>query len=102
MIYGFGPVVPIGEPTGYSWVSSRASDDWRTFGVTGRSTILRAQKVKVPAGRFETVVIRSTLAQSGFRFGSGTRTMYFAPGKGLVKLVFKHRDGSVSTVERTK
>ena len=56
----------------------------------------------MPAGRFDAVVIRSTLTQSGFRFGSGTRTMYFAPGKGLVKLVFKHRDGSVSTVERTK
>jgi hypothetical protein len=102
MIYGFGPIVPIGEGTGYSWASSRASDDWRTFGVTGRSTITGARAVKVPAGRFSTVVVRSTLTQSGFRFGSGTRTMYFAAGKGLVKLVFKHRDGSVSTVERIK
>ena len=102
MIYGFGPVVPIGEGTGYSWASSRTSDDWRTFGVSGRSTIQRTRKIKVPAGRFNAVVIRSTLTQSGFKFGSGTRTMYFAPGKGLVKLVFKHRDGSVSTVERTK
>ena len=102
MIYGFGPVVPIGEPVGYTWASSRAGDDWRTFGVTGRSTIVGTREVKVPAGRFSTVVIRSTLTQAGFRFGSGTRTMYFAPGKGLVKLVFRHRDGSVSTVERVK
>ena len=35
-------------------------------------------------------------------FGSGTRTSYFQPGRGLVKLVFEHRDGSVSTVERLK
>jgi hypothetical protein len=102
MIYGFGPIVPVGEGTGYSWASSRASDDWNTFGVTGRSTITGTRTVKVPAGRFSAAVIRSTLDQSGFRFGSGTRTMYFAPGKGLVKLVFKHRDGSVSTVERVK
>ena len=102
MIYGFGPIVPIGEPDGYSWVSSRKSDDWRTFGVTGRSTIGGTRTVKVPAGRFKATVIRSTLTQSGFGFGSGTREMYFAPGKGLVKLVFKHKDGSVSTVERTK
>lgn len=102
MIYGFGPVVPIDEPTGYSWASSRASDDWRTFGVTGRSTIVGTRRVRVPAGRFKAVVIRSTLRQAGFRFGSGRRTMYFAPGKGLVKLVLRHRDGSVSTVERVK
>ena len=30
------------------------------------------------------------------------RTMWFAPGKGLVKLVFRHADHSVSTVERLK
>jgi hypothetical protein len=56
--------------------------------------------VRVPAGRFRAVAVRSTLRQEGFRFGSGTRTSWFAPGKGLVKLVFRHRDGSVSTVER--
>ena len=57
------------------------------------------QKVKVPAGTFKALVVTSTLTQPGFPFGSGTRTMWFAPDKGLVKLVFKHGDGSVSTVE---
>jgi hypothetical protein len=38
------------------------------------------------------------MTQPGFKFGSGTRTSWFAAGKGLVKLVFRHRDGSVSTV----
>ena len=70
--------------------------------MTGRSTIVGARTIKVPAGRFSTVAVRSMLTQSGFPFGSGTRTMYFAAGKGLVKLVFDHRDGSVSTVERVK
>jgi hypothetical protein len=30
------------------------------------------------------------------------RTMWFAPGRGLVKLVFKHRDGSTSLVQLIK
>jgi hypothetical protein len=37
----------------------------------------------------------------GFKFGSGTRTMWFALDIGLVKLVFRHGDGSVSTVVLT-
>ncbi len=52
--------------------------------------------------KYKAVAIRSRLTQSGHKFGSGTRTSWFAPGKGLVKLVFKHADGSVSTVERVK
>jgi hypothetical protein len=60
------------------------------------------QKVKTPAGTFDALVVTSALSQPGFPFGSGTRTMWFAPGKGLVKLVFRHGDHSVSTVERLK
>ncbi len=55
-----------------------------------------------PAGTFQALVVRSTLAQQGFRYGSGTRTLWFAPGKGLVKLLFVHADHSVSTVELLK
>ena len=39
----------------------------------------------------------ATLRQASFPFGSGTRTSYFAPDVGLVKLVFRHGDGSIST-----
>jgi hypothetical protein len=60
------------------------------------------QKVTVPAGTFDALVVTSTLRQRGFTFGSGTRTMWFVAGKGLVKLVFRHGDGSVSTVELLK
>jgi hypothetical protein len=69
----------------------------RRSGCAGRKTATPTR-----AGRFETTVVRSTLTQAGFRFGSGVRTSYFAGGRGLVKLVFHHRDGSVSTVERVK
>jgi hypothetical protein len=43
--------------------------------------------------------VRTVMKQQGFPFGSGTRTSWFAAGRGLAKLVFKHGDGSVSTVE---
>lgn len=102
MVYGFGPVVTIGAEKGEEWRSSRESSDFKTFGVSGRTRVVGTRRVKVPAGRFTAVEVRSTLTQSRFRFGSGRRTMYFAAGKGLVKLVFRHRDGSVSTVERQK
>jgi len=48
------------------------------------------------------LAIRTTMTQPGFPFGSGTRTSYFADGKGLVKLVFQHGDKSTSTVELLK
>jgi hypothetical protein len=64
--------------------------------------VLGVQKVTVQAGTFQALAVRTTLVQAGFPYGSGTRTSWFAPGKGLVKLVFAHGDGSVSTVELTK
>jgi hypothetical protein len=73
------------------------SRDYSVYGVTGTTTIVGTRRVKVPAGTFQALVVRSTLRQAGFRFGSGTRTSYFAPDVGLVKLVFRHGDGSIST-----
>ena len=101
MVYGFGPVVPVYGEKGETWRSSRDSRDWSIFRVTGRSRLLGARKVKTPAGTYRAVAIRTKMTRKGSRFGSGTRTSYFASEKGLVKLVFRHRDGSVSTVERT-
>jgi len=57
------------------------------------------QRVRVPAGTFQALVVTTSLMQPGFKFGSGTRTAWFAPERGLVKLQFKHADGSVSLVE---
>jgi hypothetical protein len=102
MVFGFGPVVPVYPHKGQTWRSSRDDRDWSVFGVTGRSRVMGRRSVKTPAGRFKAFVVKSTMRQRGYRFGSGTRTMWFAPNVGLVKLRFRHRDGSVSTVERLR
>jgi hypothetical protein len=103
MNFGFNPVVPIGAVKGTTWRSAREGRDWDLFRVSGVSKVIAtATKVRTPAGRFRTTVVRSRLVQRGHRFGSGTRTSYFAAGKGLVKLTFKHRDGSRSIVERER
>jgi hypothetical protein len=102
MVFGFDPVVPVYPRKGETWRASRDARSWRIFGVTGSSKVLGTRIVKTPAGRYRTIAVRSKLRQRGYAFGSGTRTSYFATGKGLVKLVFHHRDGSTSTVERIR
>ncbi|MDX6641276.1 MAG: hypothetical protein QOF12_2287, partial [Solirubrobacteraceae bacterium] len=102
MVYGFNPVIPVLPSTGDSWRSSSGGRDYKVFGVRGVSTVLAPRRITTPAGRFMAIGVRSTLTQAGYPFGSGTRTSWFAPSKGLVKLVFAHRDGSVSTVERVR
>jgi hypothetical protein len=102
MSFGFNPVLPAYAARGQSWKSSRTGRDWRLFGVTGGSRVAGIRTVKVPAGRFRALAVVSHLHQPGYPFGSGTRTSYFAADRGLVKLVFRHEDGSVSTVVRMK
>jgi hypothetical protein len=99
MIFGMNPILTAYPEAGQSWSAKSPSRDFSVFGVTGTTRVLGLQQVRVPAGRFTALAIRSTLTQAGYRFGSGTRTSYFVAGKGLVKLVFRHRDGSTSTVE---
>jgi hypothetical protein len=98
MIYGFNPIVPPYGTT-QTWNAIVPSRDYSIFGVTGSSTVMGTQRVTVPGGTFTALVVRSTLSQAGYPFGTGTRTSWFAPGKGLVKLVFRHADHSVSTVQ---
>ena len=102
MTYGFNPVIPAYAGRGMTWRSSRDTPDWGTFGVVGVTRVIGRQTVRTPAGRFRALVVRSTLRQAGRRFGTGTRTSWFAPNRGLVKLVFRHDDGSVSQVERIR
>jgi hypothetical protein len=102
MTFGFNPVLTEYPAPGQTWGSKNPSRDFSTFGVNGSARVFGIQKVKVPAGTFNALAIRATLKQPGFTFGSGTRTSWFAPGKGLVKLVFRHGDGSVSTVVLVK
>jgi hypothetical protein len=102
MNYGFNPVIPGYAETGESWTGGTSGRDFQIYGVTGTTKLAGVQTVKVPAGRFKALVVASTLKQQGFAFGSGTRTMWFAPGRGLVKLVFRHADGTTSQVELLK
>ena len=102
MTFGFNPIFPAYPAAGQTWSATKPSLDFTTYGVTGQSKVLGVQPVTVPAGKFQALVVRSTLRQPGFPYGSGTRTSWFAPGKGLVKLVFAHGDHSVSTVVLVK
>lgn len=98
MTFGFNPILPPYGIRGTTWKSDPATRDFAVYGVTGTSTVLGVTDVKVPAGTFHALVVQSTLSQPGFPFGSGTRTSWFAPGRGLVKLTFRHGDGSLSVV----
>lgn len=98
MAFGLNPIVTAYPEKGDRWRSRKGSHSYRIFGVHGHTKVMGERTIKVPAGRFRTVKLRSKLWQPGFRFGSGRRDMWFAPGKGLVKLVFKHKDGSTSRV----
>jgi hypothetical protein len=100
--FGLNPILPPYPAIGDHWSTSRHSDDFATYGVDGSTRIVGMRTVKVPAGTYHALVVSSKLTQRGFAYGSGTRTCWFAPGVGLVKLVFAHRDGSVSTVELVK
>lgn len=102
MVFGFNPIFPAHPEQDVAWSNDRQSADWTAYGVTGHSKVLGLRQVTVRGRRYTALGIESTLSQKGFRFGSGRRTSWFAAGKGLVKLVFRHRDGSVSTVERLR
>jgi hypothetical protein len=102
MTFGFNPVIPAYPTNGATWSADPNGRDFAVYGVTGTSRVVGVQKVTVPAGTFNALVVASSLKQQGFPFGSGTRTMWFAPGKGLVKLEFRHADGSTSVVELLK
>lgn len=98
MTFGFNPVLPAYPQGGQGWTSGNARD-LSVYGVTGKTGIVGIRRVRVPAGTFQALEVQSTLTQPGFRFGSGVRTMWFAAGRGLVQLMFKHRDGSTSLVQ---
>jgi len=102
MDYGFNPLFPAYPEASNNWNGAASGRDYQVYGVTGRAQILGIQTVKVPAGTFQALAVRTTLNQAGYKFGSGTRTSWFAPNKGLVKLVFKHADRSTSTVVLVK
>jgi hypothetical protein len=101
MSFGFNPLLPAYPSAGDAWSSGNARDQ-QVYGVRGSTRVIGVRQVRVPAGTFTALEVRSVLTQRGSPYGSGVRTMWFAPGRGLVKLVFAHRDKSVSTVVLTR
>jgi hypothetical protein len=99
MLYGFNPILPAYAIPGTTWGSKVPSRDFSVFGVTGSTKVLGLRTIKAGGKTYTALAVESKLTQKGFKFGSGTRTNYFVADKGLVKLVFRHGDGSVSTVE---
>jgi hypothetical protein len=102
MDFGFSEVLEAYPAAGDKWAEGTSGRDYEIYGVNGTTTVLGIQKVTVPAGTFQALAVTTTMTERGFPFGSGTRTSWFAAGKGLVKLVFRHGDGSVSTVTLLK
>jgi hypothetical protein len=98
MDFGLNPILTAYPAAGQTWSSSRSSSEFKQYGVTGTTRVLGVQSISVPAGRFHALAVQSRLARRGTPFASGTRTCWFAPGKGLVKLVWHHGDGTTSTV----
>ena len=98
MDFGFNPILPAYPAAGDTWAAATSGRDFEAYGVTGTTKVLGVQSVSVPAGTFKALAVQTKLTQAGFPFGSGTRTMWFAPGKGLVKILFRHGDGSVSQI----
>jgi hypothetical protein len=102
MTYGFSQLLPAYPSVGATWKAGPGQQAYSVYGVKGTSKIVGMQKVRVPAGRFEAIEVKSVMSQPHHPFGSGVRYMWFAANVGLVKLVFRHADGSVSTVELLK
>ncbi|HVC87485.1 MAG TPA: hypothetical protein VNC40_08680 [Gaiellaceae bacterium] len=102
MSFGINPVIGPYAKAGDTWSVDPNGRDFAVFGATATSKVIGVQQIKVPAGTFSALVVRTTLKQAGFPFGSGVRTCWFAPDRGLVKLVFQHGDHSTSVVVLTK
>lgn len=102
LVYGVNPILGEYAKAGDTWSVDPKGRDFAVFGARATTKVLGIRKVKVRAGTFRALAVRTTLKQAGFPFGSGTRTCWFAPGRGLVKLVFAHGDHSTSVVELTK
>lgn len=101
MVYGFNPLLPAYPETGARWTSGNARS-YQEYGVKGSTRVIGVVSVHVPAGTFRALEVQSVLSSRGHPFGSGVRTCWFAAGRGLVKMVFRHGDGSVSLVQLIK
>ena len=90
-------------------LSPKVGDEWTGIahgaseGIEGNTVVeSTTEKIEVPAGIFEDCLKVKTTITGGVTEGNllprdafirGTRTMYFAPGVGLIKLEYQHEVG---------
>jgi len=66
----------------------------------GRSTVISdSETVAVTAGTFTDALHVRTVISGTNQYLSGDRHIWFAPGVGLLRLIYNHDDGSVTTAE---
>ena len=65
MTFGFNPLLPAYPTAGTTWSSDPKSRDFAVYGVNGSSTIVGVQKVTVPTGTYQALVVTSTLDAAG-------------------------------------
>lgn len=87
----------VGQTWSYGYWSSPSSYYTATQTVDTLSDV-----VAVPAGVFtDSIRLSAVITSVGYSWPAGERNIWLAPGVGLVKLVYTHTNGSVTTVELT-
>lgn len=90
-------LLPAQWHVGDSWTGSGY---WAGTTYTGTTTVVSDTAAVVAAGTTYTGCLQLHTEVTGFvSFGVGTRDVWLAPGVGVVKLVYHHADGSVTTGE---
>ena len=83
--------------------SFEVGDTWSGYGsevYSGTTTVVTNTATVLVNGRsYANCLQLRTVISGPHPFGAGTRDAWFAPGVGLVKLVYNHDDGSVTRAE---
>ncbi len=86
--------------------SFQDGDNWTGTGIiagtvyTGTTTVITSAATVSAGGRtYNNALQIHTVITGPHPFGAGTRDTWFAPNVGLVRLVYNHNDGSVTTIE---
>ena len=95
-------------PTDFFKQPLSSGESWRGYGRTesslpnhkGLSAVISVtETVTVTAGIYTNTLHIHTVISGTDNYLSGERDTWFAPGVGLIKLVYNHNDGSVTTAE---
>lgn len=80
---------------GEQWTSTGG---WDGVTTTGTTTVIGYDLITVPAGTFYALHTQTQVTTDGHATRSGTKDMWFVNNVGMVKLVFAHDDGTITTV----